>query len=298
VPSEPGTEARIADIAKSLRVPTAGVPRALASGNLVRPPRIGLYHGWGGNMDEGWTRWVLEQFEFPYTSVFDRDVRAGNLRAKFDVILLPDATYEQMLNGLPVGSMPDAYTGGMTAAGISHLYQFTAAGGTLVAMARAAELPLSAFGLAVQNVTAGAPDTDFYVPGSILRISVDPNQPIAYGMPPEAAAFVNNSPAFAVARRRGGASAVEPAAQPAPPDNIRVVARYPASNLLLSGWMVGERMLAGRAAVVDVSIDKGRVVLLGFQAEHRGQSHGTYKLLFNSILLATSGPPSRSSPPR
>jgi len=249
----------------------------------IRAPRIGLYHGWGGNMDEGWTRWLLEQFEFPYTSVFDRDVRGGNLRAKFDVILLPDATYDQMLNGLPAGSMPDAYTGGITARGVANLAEFVNQGGTLVAMDRAAELPLTAFTLPIRNVTANQRDTEFYIPGSILRITVDPTHPVAYGMPAEAAAFFIHSPAFAV----GGPGSLIPA--PALPD-VRIVARYPESNLLMSGWMLGEPVIARRAAVVEAAVGKGRVVLLGFRSEHRGQTHGTYKLLFNSLLLAASEP--------
>jgi hypothetical protein len=250
----------------------------------VRAPRIGLYHGWGGNMDEGWTRWLLEQFEFPYTLLFDRDVRGGNLRAKFDVILLPDATYDQMLNGMPPGSMPDAYTGGMTARGVSNVYEFTAAGGTLVAMDRASELPLTTFGLPIRNVTAGVRDTDFYVPGSLLKISVDPSHPVAYGMPSDAAAFFINSPAFAVGRRASRFDD-EPGAEPTAPEGIHIVAKYPAANLLMSGWMLGERVIAGRAAALEANVDKGHLVLLGFRSEHRGQTHGTYKLLFNAILL-------------
>jgi hypothetical protein len=178
-----------------------------------------------------------------------------------------------MLNGEAAGTMPDAYTGGMTARGVSNLEEFVRSGGTLVAMDRAAELPLTAFGLPVKNVAAGARESDFYVPGSILRLRLDPSNPIAYGMPPEASAFFVNSPAFDV----GPAS-----------DRIRVAAEYPLRDLLMSGWMLGERTLSGRAAIVDASIDRGRVVLLGFRTQHRGQSHGTFKLLFNSILLGAS----------
>jgi hypothetical protein len=236
----------------------------------LKAPRIGLYHGWGGNMDEGWTRWVLEQFEFSYTSVFDRDVRAGGLRARFDVILLPDSTYDSMLNGEAAGSLPEPYTGGMTTRGIANLREFVSAGGTLVAMDRAAELPIAAFGLPVRDVAAaGARAADFYAPGSILRIRVDPSHPIGYGMADEAAAFFIHSPAFEVSPNAPGA---------------RIVAEYPTRDVLMSGWILGERTIAGRAAVVEVSIDKGRVILLGFRTQHRGQSHGTYKLLFNSIL--------------
>src|SRR5262245_13410736 len=199
-------------------------------------------------MDEGWTRWVLEQFEFPYTSLFDRDVRAGGLRARFDVILLPDATYDSMLNGEASGTLPDLYTGGMTTRGVANLREFVSGGGTLVAMDRAAELPIAAFGLPVRDVAAAATRAaDFYVPGSILRLSVDPSHPIGYGMPSEAAAFFINSPAFEVSANAGA----------------HVAAAYATRDVLMSGWMLGERTVAGRAAVVEVPVDKGRVILLG-----------------------------------
>ena len=247
-------------------------PPAIAPAAQRLPaPRVGVYHGWGGNMDEGWTRWVLEQFEFSYTSVFDRDVRAGGLRARFDVILLPDASYEQMVGGMAPGSMPDAYTGGMTPRGVQNLRAFVEAGGTLVAMDRAADLPINAFDLPIRNVTRDVPPAEFYIPGSILRIRVDPASPIAYGMPSEGAAFFINSPAFEVQRQEG----------------VQVVAEYPTSDLLLSGWLLGEPVIAGRAAVVDARLGSGHVVLLGFRTEHRGQPHGTFKLLFNAILSGT-----------
>jgi hypothetical protein len=250
------------------RMLKAGTPVRWGGRTLTRAPRIGVYHAWGGNMDEGWTRWVLEQFEFQFASVFDRDIRAGALRTRFDVIVLPDATYEQMLNGLAPGAMPDAYTGGMTSAGIQNLKAFVENGGTLVAMDRAADLPLHVFDLPIRNVTAGVNESDFYIPGSLLRLEVDPSNPIAYGMPREAAAFFINSPGFDVQPR----------------DGIDVVARYPASNLLLSGWALGEQVIANRAAVVDARVGNGHVVLLGFRTEHRGQPHGTFKFFFNALL--------------
>ncbi len=255
------------------RLLKAGTPVRWGDRMVTNAPRVGVYHAWGGNMDEGWTRWVLEQFEFPYASVFDRDIRAGNLRRRFDVILLPDATYDQMLTGMPPGSLPDAYTGGMTAAGMQNLKAFVTAGGTLVGMDRAADLPLHLFDLPIRNVTAAAGEADFYVPGSILRVEIDPATAIGYGMPREAAAFFINSPAFDVQAASG----------------VDVVARYPASNLLLSGWLLGERVIANRAAVVHARVGNGHVVLLGFRTEHRGQPHGTFKLLFNSIMLGANG---------
>jgi hypothetical protein len=294
----PVTAGRVELAAKALGLKVATLDQGGANASAaslgdvwrVKAPRIGLYHAWGGNMDEGWTRWLLEQFEFPYTSLRDADVRAGGLRAKYDVIVLPDATYEQMLNGLAPGSMPPEYTGGMTPRGVANLYEFTASGGTLVAMDRAAELPITTFGLPIRNVTGGLRDSDFYVPGTILRLAVDPANPVAYGMPAEAAAFFIHSPAFALGRAPSGfgdeaAGRQENEAKPA---GINVVAHYPADKLLLSGWELGERVIANRAAVVEASVDKGRLVLLGFRTQHRGQPHGTFKLLFNSLLLGSS----------
>src|SRR5205823_6378655 len=182
-----GIEDRLKTIAGELGLQIGTGPAQLPSVSRVKAPRIGLYHTWGGNMDEGWTRWILEQFEFPYTSIHDADLRAGNLRASYDVIVLPDATYDQMLNGLAPGSMPPDYTGGMTPRGVANLYEFTAGGGTLVAMDRAADLPLTTFGLPVRNVTANVSESTLYVPGTILRIRVDATNPVAYGMPAEAA---------------------------------------------------------------------------------------------------------------
>jgi Zinc carboxypeptidase len=249
----------------------------------LRAPRIALYHAWGGNIDEGWTRWVIEQFEFPYTSLYDRDVRSGGLRSRFDVIVLPESSLSQMLGGLPEGTMPTEYTGGMTPRGVFNLFEFTSEGGTLVAMDGASELPIESFGLHVQNVTENEPESKFFIPGTILKINVDNDHPVAWGMPEEAAAFFAGSSAFEVGReltRFEEQRGIEPAL----PEGHHVVASYPKDNLLMSGWLMGESVLSEKAAVVEAPLGKGRVVLLGFRVQHRGQSHQTYKLLFNALL--------------
>jgi hypothetical protein len=283
----PATRERLEQGAKALGLRVAALEQAPRGDTWrVRAPRIGLYRAWGGNMDEGWTRFLLEQFEFPYTSLHDKDVRAGSLRARFDVILLPDATRDAMLKGLAAGTMPPEYTGGLTLRGVANLYEFAAAGGTLVAMDRASELPIETFGLEVRNVASNQREQDFYIPGTLLKLKIDNTHPLAFGMPEEAAAFFAHSPAFALGRTRGRATEPEPPA----PEGVRVVASYPAKDLLMSGWLLGERVIAERAAVVEAKLEKGRVVLLGFRTQHRAQPHGTFKLLFNSILLASSEP--------
>jgi hypothetical protein len=270
IPAEAGLRVRLASALRGLAVRVGAIDRVPAGSVPAGAPRVALYHAWGGNMDEGWTRWVLEQFEFPYTLLHDADVRAGDLRSRFDVVLLPDASYRQMLNGFAAGSMPEEYTGGMTARGVQNLRTFTDRGGILVAMDRATELPLTGFGLPVRNLTAGQPESNFFVPGTILRLNVDAGHPVAYGMPAQAAAFFVNSPAFGL-EDPGLAS--------------RVVARYPPEGVLMSGWLLGERVIAGSAAVMDIPLGRGRTILLGFRTQHRGQPHGTFKLLFNAIFL-------------
>lgn len=278
------THARVEALANTLGLNIAGLEQFPPQTTVVGAPKVGLYQAWGGNMDEGWTRWLLEQFEFGYATVHDQDLRAGDLRGKYDVIVLPDATYEQMLSGLRPGSMPEEYVGGMTPRGVANLYEFVTLGGTLVAMDRATSLPIEAFGLPVRDVTAGRPESEFFVPGTILRVSVDPSQPVAYGMPADAAAFFVNSPAFQVidARNRFEGWINRPAKLPV---GVTVIARYPQKDLLMSGWILGEPVLHNRAAVIDATVGKGRIVLLGFRTQHRGQPHGTFRLLFNSVLL-------------
>jgi hypothetical protein len=264
-----GTAERVADAARQLGLIVGALDDVPPGSAAIAAPRIGVYHAWGGNIDEGWTRWVLEQFEFPYARVHDAEMRAGNLHVKFDVIVLPDAAYSEMVNGFGRGSMPDEYVGGLSPAGIASLRAFAEAGGVLVAVDHATELPLRSFRLPVRDVTANVRESDFFVPGSLVRLRVDPSQPLAYGLPAEISAFLANSPAFAAD----------------PPVRDRVVARYPEQNVLMSGWLVGERILAGRAAVLDVPLGRGRVVLLGLRPAHRAQTHGTFKLLFNSFYL-------------
>jgi hypothetical protein len=252
-------------------------------------PRIGLYRPWGGNMDEGWTRYVLDEFAFPYVTLRDADVRAGGLASRVDVLVLPDASYESMLKGLASPPARPEHSGGMGARGVAALYEFVEGGGTLVALDSASELPLTAFGLPITNAVAGARDSDVFIPGSLLKLDVDVTHPLGWGMPSEAAAFYAQGLAFSPSAARGRG---EPA--PAWADNVRVVASYGRNPLLLSGWQLGGDRLEGRAAVVEARVGDGRVVLMGFRVQHRAQAHGTFKLLFNALLpFAVDGRPTQ-----
>jgi hypothetical protein len=275
-----GAASSLVEAAGRLGVPIAALaetPRVAAWPLAV--PRVGLYQAWGGNADEGWTRFVFDTMEVPVSTVHDADIRAGGLRGRFDVIVLPDASYDEMLHGLAPGSMPDEYVGGLTAGGLAALYDFTAAGGTLVALDSAAELPLTTCGIRWTHLTRGLARDTFSAPGALVRITVDPGTPLGFGMPPSAVAFVDQSGAFAP---RTGEAAV----------SATVTARYADRGLLVSGWLRGETHLAGKVAALDIPVGAGRAVLLGFRAQHRGQAHGTFKLLLNTLWL----PPTSARP--
>lgn len=245
-------------------------------------------------MDEGWTRWVLENqarclFHAP---VRDADLRKGNLHPKFDTIIIPDQAPRTILNGYRAGTMPPDLTGGLGAEGVKALREFVEQGGTLVCLNRASDFAIEQFKLPVRNAVAGLPRTDFYAPGSILRIEVDVTHPIAKGMPKQSIAWAEDSPVFEVVSP--GSAGILPAVSAkretvkdmlALPDmSMRVIARYPADkNPLLSGWLLGGNRIKGKAALVEVTLGKGRIILFGFRPQYRAQSLATYPLFFNAI---------------
>jgi hypothetical protein len=282
---------RLQPMAAELGVVAHGVsasPPALA----LRAPRVGLYQSWVPESDEGWTRFVFEQqMGVDYQTLHDRDVRAGGLRERFDVIVLPSQSPNAILTGHPPGTMPDEYTGGLGARGVEELKAFVNAGGTLAALDDAARLAVRDFGLGVRDVLAperppvgtSAPArptaTDFFCPGALLRVVTTPH-PLAAGLDDSLAIWFEDSPAFEVERGT-------------------VVARYPEENPLLSGWLLGERRLFGKAALVEAPLGRGRVVLFGFRPQYRAQSWATYPALLNAIYTSAASPvPDRRAPRR
>jgi len=265
----------------------------------------------GGNIDEGWTRLVLEQFNFPYKSIFDPEIKAGNLIDKYDVLVIPSDSTQTITGeaaaagaapagrggrggGAPAvangaaptqggrgaggegggggrgGNTPPEYRTGLGTEGVNAIRDFVQKGGTLVTLNGATAFPVDRLGIGVRNVLAGKTTKEFWCPGSMLRVTFDNTNPLAYGMPSHGLALYLDSPAFEV---------TAPSAE-----NYDIVVRYEDRDLLESGWLVGEENLARKAAVVSAKLGQGRVVLIGFPAQHRAQTHGTYKLLFNSLV--------------
>jgi Zinc carboxypeptidase. len=229
--------------------------------------RVALYKSWMGSMDEGWTRWVFDNFNVPYESLRDADVRRGNLRARFDVIILPSQSAKDIAGGNLAGSYPQEFTGGITDAGVENLRRFVEEGGTLICLDAATELAIKRFNLPLKNVLEGVTRKDFYCPGSILSLDVNTDDALARGLEKQTDAYFINSSAF----------------EATDAGRVRVVARYAKERLLRSGWLLGEKHIAGRIALAEVKIKDGRVILFGFRPQHRAQSWGTFPFLFNAI---------------
>ena len=234
----------------------------------IRAPRIGLYRSHAAAMDEGWTRWVLEQNEFEYSSLSDARIRKGDLGG-LDIIVLADQSAESIKHGLSA-PYPERYRGGLGDRGVGQLRRFARQGGTLLFLGAASELALTEWDLGVKNPLADLAAQEFYVPGSLLRLQVSNRHPIGYGLAPEVAAMFVHGQVFEFER------AVS-------------VARYGNQDLLLSGWMNGQKHLQGRSAVIEVPLGKGRLVLVGFRCQFRAQARATYKLLFNTLYYSTTG---------
>ena len=248
----------------------------------VTRQRVGMYQRfYGGNMDEGWTRWLLEDFGFAYTSLFDDEILAGDLHERWDVIILPADSKQMMLGPTegpvagrgpdPAGTPPD-YRSGFGQAGAAALEAFVKNGGTLVTFAQAGDLVLDEFNVPVRNAVAGMQGNDFWAPGSTLKVKVDTSSPFAYGMPEDAlAAYLAGGQVYETV----------PGARS---NDVRRVVTYIDRDILQSGWLLGEEAIANKAAMVSVEHGAGTIVMIGFRAQHRAQTHGTFKLVFNALV--------------
>jgi hypothetical protein len=279
------THAQMDQTAKDFGLNVKAIDAAPRSGNAeprsetvpFHAPRIAMYQPWtGGNMDEGWTRWVLEQYGFNNTSIHNDDIRAGKLRQKFDAIILADQDPRAIVDGFDAAAIRPEYRGGIGEAGVENLKRFVADGGTLVTLGNACDLAIEALPIPVRNLKKGVTRDQHFAPGAILRLEVDTRHPIGYGVAADTYGFYINSPFFQLTE---GFASQRPI----------VVARYPNANVIASGWLKGEELMAGRAAVVAIDMNPGKVVLFGLRPQHRAQTHATFPLLFNALYLAATG---------
>ena len=254
----------------------------------LQQPRIGIYKSWVPSMDEGWTRWVLGEYDLPVDTLHDADVRTGDL-TKYSAIILPHHySNDVLLNGHEAGTMPEKFVGGLGLEGTGALESYIEDGGTVVAFDQAANFAIEQFGLPVEDITEGVPSDDFFIPGSLIRATVNTEHPLGYGMQDTIATSFSQSRAFeAVRQDKMGEGGREDTELPEPPP-VEEVVRYAEEDLLMSGWAMGEKKnIGGEAAMMRVRQGEGDVVLFGFRPQFRGQPRGTYKLLFNALHAST-----------
>jgi hypothetical protein len=294
-----GSEAILAGVAKETGIDFMALKEDPKQGtHEVKRLRISMYQRYaGGNMDEGWTRWLLEQFGFPYTTLMDAEIKKGGLNEKYDVIILPDDSTARIVGergatpGRPAGAptptiagetpgafgrpeevTPPEYRSGIGNEGVAALRTFVEKGGTLLTLGGASNFAIERLGLSVRNVVAGKSSKEFWCPGSTLKVKSDNANPLAYGMPSDGlAVYLSGNPAFEIIPTDHN-------------ERYAVIVRYADRDLLQSGWLIGEETLAKKAAMIAAQYGEGRVVLIGFRTQHRAQTHGTFKLLFNALV--------------
>lgn len=244
-------------------------PNAEAFAKLPNPlmtkPRIGLYKGFTASIDEGWTRLVFDTFQIPFASISDADFRSGNLN--YDAIILPSQSGKEIVEGLKKENYPEQFTGGITETGVENLKKFVERGGKLICFDDGCELVIKRFNLPVKDVLKDLKRSEFYNPGSIVRLDVDAENPLAKNLKKETAAYFINSAAYEITDKR----------------KVKSVAEYAEKDALLSGWILGEKYMNGKTALAETDYGKGEIILFGFRPQHRGQSFGTFPFIFNAL---------------
>ncbi len=264
----------------SLVIATLTVPDTSGLKELKKV-KIGLYKPYTASMDEGWTRLLLENFNFDFKNIVNKDFKSKKLKKQFDVIIIPDISPDIIKTGKPSGDnarfyrpKPPEFAGGIEKEGVENLQAFIEKdGGTLIVLGQACNFAIEDLGLKVTNALKSVKNNEFYCPGSLVRINVDHHHPIGYGMEYESIGYVSHNIAFATSTPFGQY-------------DRSVVVRYPTEKLCKSGFLLGEDFLYKKSAVVDVKQKNGHVILFGFKVQNRHQTFGTFKLLFNAIHAA------------
>ena len=293
------TRAMLQQLARTVGLSADGTAARPADAAPVRPVRVALWDQYGGSMPSGHTRWLLEQFEFPFDVIYPKTVDAGNLASRYDVIILPSGALPAR-DGQPgrggfaddadTSAVPAEFRGQLgrltVARSVPQLRQFLEAGGTVVAVGTSSNLGIH-LGLPIANalVEKGASGADrtlpadkFYVPGSVLRVQVDTTRPVSYGMSRDVDVFYDNSPAFRLGADAGA-------------KGVRPLAWFASATPLRSGWAWGQGYLDGAVEAVEAPVGKGTLYLFAPEITFRGQPHGTFKWLFNGIYSAKDAPP-------
>ena len=275
----------------------------------VRKNRIALYKGFTGSMDRGWTSYVLDVFEYQYHSLSNAEMKAGNLKQRFDVIIFADMRASSIINGNSKGSIHPDYVGGITENGVENLKKFVKEGGVLVCNKNSSDLAITEFKLPFRNILQKMKSDTFNCPGSILKVNYKTDNPIAFGMPENGTVYFSRAKVFefidstkqddpntVVKKRAPGNEQAKPGstAKKVLPEkkykpelakvDYKILAEFPDESLLLSGWIMGDELIRKKPIALDISFEKGKIILFGFNVHNRAQSYSTFKLLFNAII--------------
>jgi zinc carboxypeptidase len=297
IPAKASTTTIVQKVAADKGVSFDAVPaRPAADAMKLRPVRIGLWDQYGGSMPSGWTRWLFEQYEFPFEVVYPQTLDAGNLNAKYDVLVfvdgaIPERDARPSAGGFagqpPAESIPPEFRGWLgritVAKTVPELRKFVENGGTVLTIGSstsfAQHVGLPIRNALVERVANGderpLPREKFYIPGSILEARIDSSNPLAYGMDDHAMVMWDESPAFRL----------QPEAQL---QGVRPVAWFDNPTPLRSGWAWGQQYLDQAVAVLEAPVGKGRMVLFGPEVLWRAQPHGTFKMFFNGIYYGSA----------
>jgi hypothetical protein len=274
-----GSETLLHDVAELTGVDFKSCSGELTQGiHELKQLRIGLYQRYyGGNMDEGWTRLVFENFGFPFNRVKDAEIMKGNLNKNYDVFIFPSDSSAVIKGELTeryrryYSGYPPEYRSGIGEKGVEEIKSFVKNGGTLVTFGGACGFAIEEFNLNVRDAISNIDSKEFFCPGSTLKVNFNNQNPLAYGMPSEGLVLFYSSPAFEIIPGNNN-------------EDYSVIVRYKKKNLLRSGWLIGEKHLSEKAGMISAKYGQGQIVLIGFRTQNRCQTDGTFKLLFNTIL--------------
>jgi hypothetical protein len=247
----------------------------------VKPKRIGIFKPYIPSMDEGWTRWLMDDFEFNYTTLHNQDLKNKNFSSRFDVLIIADISRNIIVEGKTGGwykayldKMPAQYKGGIGKEGILNIKKFLKKGGNLILFDSAYELGQKDLSLPIRNALKNIPRNKFYCPGTILKIKLNPDDPVTYGIKQNSILFFSRCAAFKTSKPLSSHI------------DRRVVAGFPdTGDHLVSGYIKGPELLNRTVTTVRFNYYKGNVLVLGGRIQNRGQTFATFKFLFNSIYL-------------
>ncbi len=255
--------------------------------HLISTKKVGIYKSWVANMDEGWTRFVLDQYEFDWDTLHDDNISQSDLSI-YDAIILPSQSSNRILNGHTEGTMPPEFCGGLGIEGTLKLQKYVQNGGTLISFDKASNFVIDQFGLPLKSTTKGVESSKFFIPGSLISAEVSMKNLLTVGMSEEVSVSFSRSNAFDIIKKSNkGEGGLEYTVDKAPTPAVNKLVSYSKENILKSGYATNpKKYIGGKIAMASIADGKGQYIVFGFRPQFRGQSHATYKLIFNSIFFS------------